>query len=61
MLKVKTTTYGAIPTKLTIEIKQAIQKIEEERKTKQNSQWLCKINSIEKKEYQKLALENQIL
>ena len=38
MLKVKTTTYGAIPITLTIEIKQAIQKIEEERKTKQNNQ-----------------------
>ena len=43
MLKVKKTTYGSLPknnefTKLTTEIKQAIQKIEVEKKTKQTKQ-----------------------
>ena len=59
MVKVEKTTYGATPknnelTKLTRKTKQTIQKIEEEKKTtknktKQNNQWLCKINSIDKK------------
>ena len=43
MLKVKKTTYGSLPknnelTKLTAEIKQAIQKIEEKNKKKQDDQ-----------------------
>ena len=54
MLKVKKTTYGSLPKnnelkKLTAEIKQAIQKIKEESKKNQDNQWLCKINSINKK------------
>ena len=68
MLKVKKkTTYGAIPKnneliKLTSESKQAIQKIEEE-KNKKNPQKIndyAKLIQSIKKEYQKLALENQI-
>ena len=56
MLKVKKTTYGSLPknnefTKLTTEIKQAIQKLEEEKskKNKQDNKWSCKINSSNKK------------
>ena len=37
-------------TMLKTEIKQAIQKIEEEKnKQKRNNQWLCKLNSIHKR------------
>ena len=74
MLKVKKTIYGSLPknnelAKLTTEIEQAIQKIEEKNKKKQNKQtkktktindYVKLIQSI-KKEYQKLALENEIL
>ena len=68
MLKVKKTTHGSLPknnelTKLTAEIKQAIQKIEEEKskkKTKIINDYAKLIQSI-KKEYQKLALENELL
>ena len=60
MLKVKKTTYGSLPknnelTKLTGEIKQAIQKIEEGKNKKKTNKTindyakLCKINSINKK------------
>ena len=55
MLKVEKTMYGSLPksnklAKLTTEIKQPIQEIEEEKiKKKQNNQWLWKINSIDKK------------
>ena len=66
MIKVKKTTYGLLPknnklTKLATEVKRTIQKIEEEKNKKKNNEWLCKINSINKKEYQKLALEMEIL
>ena len=67
MLKVKKTTYGSLPknnefTKLTAEIKQAIQEIEEEKKQKNKkiNDYAKLIQSI-KKEYQKLALENELL
>ena len=68
MLKVKKTTHGSLPknnelTKLTAEIKQAIQKIEEEKSKKKNkiiNDYAKLIQSI-KKEYQKLALENELL
>ena len=68
MLKVKKTTHGSLPknnelTKLTAEIKQAIQKIEEEKskkKTKIINDYAKLIQSI-KKEYQKLELENELL
>ena len=68
MLKVKKITYGAIPSnneliKLTTEIRQAIQRLEEEEKEKKNrviNDYAKLIQSI-KKEYQKLALENEIL
>ena len=66
MLKVNKTTYESIPknnelTKLTTEIKQAIQKIEEkEKKNKTIDDYAKLIQSI-KKEYQKLALENDLL
>ena len=63
MLKVEKTTYGAIPknnelTKLSRKTKQTIQKIEEEKKnkTKQNNQWLCKINSINKKRISEVSI-----
>ena len=66
MLKVKKTTYGSIPknnelTKLTAEIKQAIQKNEEEKskKNKTINDYAKLIKSI-KKEYQKFALENDL-
>ena len=55
MLKVKKATYESIPKnnelkKLKAEIKQAIHKIEEEKnKKRQDNQWFCKINSINKK------------
>ena len=64
MLKVKKTIYGSIPksndlTKLIAEIKGAIQKLEEEKnKTINDSEKL--IQSI-KEEYQKLALQNDLL
>ena len=68
MLKVKKTTHGSLPknnelTKLTAEIKQAIQKIEEE-KSKKNPKIIndyAKLIQSIKKEYQKLALENELL
>ena len=67
MLKVKKITYGSIPknnelTKLTAEIKQAFQKIEEEKnkKNKTINDYAKLIQSI-KKEYQKLALEKDLL
>ena len=67
MLKVKKTTYGLIPknnelTKLTAEIKKAIQKTEEEKnkKNKVINDYAKLIQSI-KKEYQKLVLENDLL
>ena len=66
MLKVKKTTYRSIPknnelAKLIAEIKQTIQVIKEE-KTKKNktvNDYAKLIQSI-KKEYQKLALENDL-
>ena len=65
MLKVKKTTYGAIPKnnerlKLTSDIKHAIQKVEEEknRKNKTINDYAKLIQSI-KKEYQRLTLENE--
>ena len=67
MLKVKKITYGSIPknnelTKLTAEIKQAFQKIEEEKnkKNKTINDYAKLIQSI-KKENQKLALEKDLL
>ena len=67
MLKVKKTTYGAIPKnnerlKLTSDIKHAIQKIEEEKngKNKTITDYAKLIQSI-KKEYQRLTLENELL
>ena len=67
MLKVKKTTYGLTPknnelTKLTAEIKKAIQKAEEEKnkKSKVINDYAKLIQSI-KKEYQKLVLENDLL
>ena len=67
MLKVKKITYGSIPknyelTKLTAEIKQAFQKIEEEKNkiNKTINDYAKLIQSI-KKEYQKLALEKDLL
>ena len=67
MLKVKKTTYGEIPktnelTKITSEIKQATKK-QMKKKTKKPetiNDYAKLIQSI-KKEYQKLALENEIL
>ena len=67
MFKVKKTIYGSLPkknnelAKLTTEIEQAIQKIEEKTKTKtkktqQNNQWLCKINSIHKKRIPEVSI-----
>ena len=54
MLKVKKTTDGSLPknnklTKLITGIKQAIQKIKEEKNKKINDKWLYKINSMNKK------------
>ena len=67
MLKVKKITYGSIPknyelTKLTAEIKQAFQKIEEEKNkiNKTINDYAKLIQSI-KKEYQKLAIEKDLL
>ena len=68
MLKVKKNIYVAIPknneiTKQTIEVKQAIQKKEEEKNKKQNktiNDYTKLIQSM-KKEFQKLALEKEIL
>ena len=67
MLKVKKTTYGTIPknnelTKQTAEIKQATKKIEEEKNKKSKTiiNYAELIQSINK-EYQKLALENDLL
>ena len=68
MLKVKKNIYVAIPknneiTKQTIEVKQAIQKKEEEKNKKQNktiNDYTKLIQSM-KKQFQKLALENEIL
>ena len=67
MLKVKKITYGSIPknnelTKLTAEIKQSFQKIEEEKnkKNKTINDYAKLIQSI-KKENQKLALEKDLL
>ena len=61
MSKVNKTTYESIPknnelTKLTTEIKQAIQKIEEKEKKKKDNWWLCKINSINKKRIPKVSV-----
>ena len=68
MLKVKKNIYVAIPknneiTKQTIEVKQAIQKKEEEKNKKQNKTIndYTKLLQSMKKEFQKLALENEIL
>ena len=66
MLKVKKTTYGSLPknnelTKLTAEIKQAIQKIEEKNKKNKTINDYAKLIQLIKKEYQKLALENELL
>ena len=66
MLKVKKTTYGSLPknnelTKLTTEIKQAIQKIEEKNKKNKTINDNAKLIQLIKKEYQKLALENELL
>ena len=67
MLKVKKITYGSIPknyelTKLTAEIKQAFQKIEEEKnKTNKTINDYAKLIQSIKKEYQKLALEKDLL
>ena len=68
MLKVKKTTYGSLPknnelTKVTTEIKQSVQKIEEEKKAKRNNKTVndyAKLIQSIKKEYSKLALENEI-
>ena len=68
MLKVKKNIYVAIPknneiTKQTIEVKQAIQKKEEEKNKKQNktiNDYTKLIQSM-KKQFQKLALENEVL
>ena len=68
MLKVKKNIYVAIPknneiTKQTIEVKQAIQKKEEKKNKKQNktiNDYTKLIQSM-KKQFQKLALENEIL
>ena len=64
MLKFKKTIYGSLPkynelTKITAEIKQAIQKIEEEKINKTINHYAKFIQSI-KKEYQTLAVENEI-
>ena len=66
MLKVKKTTYESIPKnnelkKLTTEIKQAIHKIEEEKNKKDKiiNDYAKLIQSI-KKEYQRLAVENEV-
>ena len=68
MLKVKKTIYGSLPknnelAKLTTEIEQAIQKIEEKNKQKnnnkkqqQNNQWLCKISTIDKKRIPEVSI-----
>ena len=66
MLKVKKTTYGSLPKnnelkKLTAEIKQAIQKIEEKSKKNKTINDYAKLIQLIKKEYQKLALENELL
>ena len=68
MLKVKKITYGSLPknnelTKVTTEIKQSVQKIEEEKKAKRNNKTVndyAKLIQSIKKEYSKLALENEI-
>ena len=68
MLKVKKTTNGSLPknnelTKVTTEIKQSVQKIEEEKKAKRNNKTVndyAKLIQSIKKEYSKLALENEI-
>ena len=68
MLKVKKTTYGSLPknnelTKVTTEIKQSVQKTEEEKKAKRNNKTVndyAKLIQSIKKEYSKLALENEI-
>ena len=64
MLKVKKNTYGAIPknnerTRLTTDIKQAIQKIEEEKTKTKKNQWLCKFNSINKKRIPEFSIRNR--
>ena len=67
MLKVKKTTYGAIPKnkellKPTSDIKHAIQKIEEEKnKNKRTINDYTKLIQPIEKEYQRLALENDLL
>ena len=66
MLKVKKTTHGSLPknnelTKLTAEIKQAIQKTEEEKKNNKTINYYAKLIQSIKKEYQKFALENELL
>ena len=67
MLKIKKTTYESVPknnelTKLTAEIKQANQKIEDkkQKKDKTINDYAKLIQSINK-EYQKLAFENDLL
>ena len=64
MLKFKKTTYGSLPkynelTKITAEIKHAIQKIEEEKINKTINHYAKFIQSIKKK-YQTLAVENEL-
>ena len=66
MLRVKKTTYVSIPkdnelTKLTAEIKQAIQKMGEEKKNSKTINDYAKLIQSIKKEYQKLVLENDSL
>ena len=64
MLKFKKTTYGSLPkynelTKITAEIKEAVQKQEEEKINKTINHYVKFIQSI-KKEYQTLAVKNEI-
>ena len=64
MLKFKKTIYGSLPkynelTKITAEIKEAVQKQEEEKINKTINHYAKFIQSI-KKEYQTLAVENEI-
>ena len=67
MLKVKKTIYGAIPKnnellKLTSDIKHVIHKIEEEKNKRNKTINDCaKLIQLIKKEYQRLALENELL
>ena len=67
MLEVKKTTYSAIPKntellKLTSDIKHGIQKIEEEKKRKNKTiNDYAKLIQSTKKQYQRLAPENELL